>query len=292
MSNIKVISFVNMKGGVAKTTLTANVAWALTHFHSKNILMIDVDMQANLSQYFMKPKDYADLVNREGSFKDKLTVMAVYQKRALPTPSTVKESGNKIEIPKLNLKNLKQTIYSKDDAVLDLIPSTLELVDLDPTNADNRLKKFINDIKDKYHYILIDCPPTMYFFTKSALIASDAYLIPVKPDHLSSFGFILLERVIKQFESDYEKKLIQLGTVFTLVEGKETNLMKDTMRNMRTLSGRYFFSQVFHHSTRVAEAAKYNKTLFEYPRARKYAAEIKAIADDLIKRITEVEKNE
>ncbi|SNQ62752.1 ParA family protein [Candidatus Methanoperedens nitratireducens] len=291
MPNIKVISFVNMKGGVAKTTLTANVGWALTHFHSKNVLMIDVDMQANLSQYFMKPQDYADLVNREGSFKDKLTVMAVYQKRNLTTPSTVRESGNKTEIPKLNLKNLKQTIYSKDGAVLDLIPSTLELVDLDPTNADNRLKIFLNEVRDKYHYLLIDCPPTMYFFTKSALIASDAYLIPVKPDHLSSFGFILLERVIKQFESDYEKKLIQLGTVFTLVEGKETNLMRDTMRNMRKLSDRYFFNQVFHHSTKVAEAAKYNKTLFEYPPAERYADEIKIITDDLIRKIKEVENN-
>ena len=209
MANIKVISFVNMKGGVAKTTLTANIAWALTTIYKKNVLMIDVDMQANLSQYFMKPKDYADLINKKGKFENKLTVMDIYQKK-MARPSTVKESDTSIEEPEVNIENLKRTIYSGPESTLDLIPSTLELVYLDHTDAENRLKRFINEIKENYHYILIDCPPTMSFFTKSALIASDAYLIPIKPDHLSSFGFLLLERVIKQLEYDYEIKLMQL----------------------------------------------------------------------------------
>lgn len=218
--------------------------------------------------------------------------MDIYKKREGRIPSTVKKAGSKAHVQELNLKALTFPVLRAGKACLDLIPSTLQLVDLDPTNAENRLKIFLHRVLNDYDYILIDCPPTMYFSTKSALIASDAYLIPVKPDHLSSFGFLLLEKVIGQFEYDYEKKLIQLGTVFTLVKGRETTLMSQTMEAMRSLPDRYFFDSVLTDSTHVAEAAKYNKTVFDYPKATSQANQMKGITEELFSRLEEVKKND
>lgn len=276
----------NMKGGVGKTTMTANLAGALAHFHQKKVLIVDVDMQANLSQYFMQPEEYASWIKREGDFKKKETVLSIYQKRKIVNPSTVRKKS-KNEPAKLILKNLTFRVFENENAYVDLIPSTLELMDLDTTNAENRLKIFLNTIKDKYDFILIDCPPSMYFFTKSALIAADSYLIPVKPDHLSSFGFLLLEKAIKQLEEDTEKNLIQIGTVFTLF--KETNLMNRTMANMKALRGRYFFDNYLKDLTGTGEAASVNKLIFEYPRAIDNVEALKNITDEFINRINDIE---
>ena len=282
---IKTIAIMNMKGGVGKTTLTANLAGALARYHGKKILIVDVDMQANLSQYFMTPQDYANWIKKEGEFKNKQTVLSIYQKRNLVNPSSVKRKGIKAAST-LNLKNLTHRVYEYGEAHVDLIPSTIELVDLDYTNAENRLKIFLNTIKNKYNLILIDCPPTMYFFTKSALIASDSYLIPVKPDHLSSFGFLLLEKVISQLEADTEKNLIQIGTIFTMV--KRTNLMRDTMHNMKELEGRYFFENYLEDHTGIAEAAGENKLIFKYPRASEDVEALTNITDEFINRINDL----
>jgi len=283
---VKIIAIMNMKGGVGKTTLTANLAGALANYHQKKILIVDVDMQANLSQYFMTPQDYASWIKKEGEFKKKQTVLAIYQRRKIANPNSVKRKAHKANTD-LSLKNLIHRVYSNGDAHVDLIPSTLELMDLETTNADNRLKHFLNTIKEKYDYIFIDCPPTMYFFTKSALIAADSYLIPVKPDHLSSFGFLLLEKAIGQLEDDCEKKLTQIGTVFTMV--KATNLMTSTMNNMKQLSDRYFFDNYLGDYTGIAEAARDNKLIFEYHRAAEHVQSLRNITDEFIQRINDIE---
>ena len=277
----------NMKGGVGKTTLTANLAGALACYHEMKILIVDVDMQANLSQYFMKPNEYASWIKKENEFKNKHTVYAIYQKRNIANPSSVTKKSRKV-ISDLKLNNLIHRVYQNGSAHVDLIPSTIELVDLDCNGAENRLKKYLNTIKDKYDYILIDCPPTMYFFTKSALIASDAYLIPVKPDRLSSIGFLLLEKVISQLEEDAENlKLIQIGTVFTMV--KKTNLMRDTIDEMRQLPKRYFFANSLGDHTAIAEAAGKNKLIFEYRRAINDVKDLMDITDEFIQRIEDIE---
>lgn len=278
---LKIISVMNMKGGVGKTTLTANLAGALAAYHQKKVLIVDVDMQANLSQYFMEPQVYAAWVKKESPFKTKQTVMAIYQKRALASTASVRKKA--MTTQPLSLSNLTYRVFEQGEAHVDLIPSTLELVDLDSTNADNRLKVFLNTVKAKYDLILIDCPPTMYFFTKSALIASDSYLIPVKPDHLSSFGFLLLEKLISQLESDFEKELIQIGTIFTLVKG--TNLMRDTMINMKQLPKRYFFENSLGDYTNIAEAAGLNKLIFQYPKASGHIQALQDITDEFVQRI-------
>jgi chromosome partitioning protein len=276
-----------MKGGVGKTTLTANLAGALARYHEKKILIVDVDMQANLSQYFMSPLSYANWIKKEGTFKNKQTVLSIYQKRNLVNPSSVKKKGITATSP--SLKNLTHRVYEYGEAHVDLIPSTIELVDLDYTNAENRLKIFLKTINNKYDFILIDCPPTMYFFTKSALIASDSYLIPVKPDHLSSLGFMLLEKVISQLEADTEKNLNQIGTVFTMV--KNTTLMKDTMRNMKQLPNRYFFDNYLGDYTGIAEAACGNKLIFEYKRSSDQIKSLQNITDEFIQRISDIEND-
>ena len=115
---------------------------------------------------------------------------------------------------------MRVRIYGNKNKNLDLIPSTLQLMELDTSKrgTENRLKRFISKIRRAYDIILIDCPPTLSIFTLSAYLASDAYIIPIKPDHLSSIGIPLLRRAIQEYEEDYNKKLDFLGIVFTMVD--------------------------------------------------------------------------
>ena len=153
------------------------------------------------------------------------------------------------------------------------------------------LPKKYKEIKDKYDFIFIDCPPTMYFFTKSALIASDAYLVPIKPDHLSSFGFIILEKAIEQVSYDYDVSLVKIGLIFTLVRGRLTKLMKTTMSNIRKLPNIYVFNNVITDLTCVGEASKENKTVFEFSDAVQSANEFKKLCEELIQRLKVVEND-
>ena len=230
----------------------------------------------------MKPKEYSNHLEEK-----KLTIFDIFQKKKLFAPSTVKKHDQKIQGKPLKLENIAINIYS-NDGKLDLIPSTLELMEIEITpGAENRLKNFINKIKDAYDYIIIDCPPRTDFFTQSAFIASEAYLIPIKSDFMSSFGLPLLERALDQYQLDYEIKLIQLGVVFTMV--KNTILSRDTVKLIKS-TNRYVFSSMLRDSTKVAEAAIKNKPLFDYTRAKDYAIEIDNITNELLNRIEEVSK--
>jgi len=275
MNNTKVICVLNMKGGVAKTTLAVNMAYASAYYKHKRMLLVDVDPQFNATQYLMKQKDYISYIE-DGS---KLTVLDIYRPRTERAPSVVLSNGQKKKAPKLNLSNIIVTIF-QNKGKLDLIPSTLQLMELEISTrgTERRLKNFIDQVKDAYDLILIDCPPTLSIFTLSAYLASDAVLVPIKPDWLSTIGLPLLEKVMEQYEEDHGHKISQLGIIFTMVD-KRTTLMKDRMEEIRKT--RKTFKNYLRQSIRVAEAIGSNEPLFLYKRSKLYGEEIKNITDEL-----------
>jgi len=275
--HVKVISLINMKGGVGKTTLAVNIAYALAYFYNKKILIIDVDPQFNATQYLMKEADYIKHIK-----KGKLTILDIFKERPETVPSVVL-GARKEKIPKLSLKNIVVHIYrnEKTGAKLDLIPSTLQLMELDQSarGTEFKLKRFVDKVKNAYDYIFIDCPPTLSIFTLSAYLASDAILVPIKPDILSTIGLPLLERAIQEYEQNYGIEVRQLWIVFTMVD-KRTNLMK---RQMKEISqSRVVFKNYLRQSIRVAEAVKNNEPLFLSKRASDYGIEIKKITEELL----------
>ena len=190
-----VISVINYKGGVGKTTLTANIAGELA-FRGYDVLMIDLDPQASLTFSFIDPESWRNEVASVWTIKNWFSTKKKYREK--------------------NFNKLIISPESVNDALdgrgkLDLISSHLELINVDLELATQlggvdvqtigeqyikvyrRLKEGLGQIPDvAYDYVIIDCPPNFNIVTKSAIVACDYVLIPAKADYLSTMGIELL----------------------------------------------------------------------------------------------------
>jgi len=281
------ISFLNMKGGVGKTTLAVNVAYGLAFFNDKDILLVDVDPQFNATQYLIQGARYVKYIENE----DNLTITDIFRSNQLTFP-TMTGSGKKIARPEPSLNNSTLRVASWSDAPgkLDLIPSNLDLmmVESSERGTEYRLARFLEKIKDAYDYIILDCPPTISIFTCSAFLASDAIVTPVKPDHLSSIGLPLLDSVIVKYENDYDKAIIKLGVIFNMVN-KRHNLDRRVMQNIR-VSGRPYFNSYLRNSTTIARAVQARLPIFAYDDSKsKHGPDIKNICNELIQKMEDSE---
>jgi chromosome partitioning protein len=196
----KVISFINYKGGVGKTTTTFHIGCALAMFEpKKKVLLIDADPQTNLTFLCCEFSKWESHVKTYGSLE---TVYSAYL-------------DNKKQL-------LRDIIWEKpmtrpELANIDLVPSTIELLDIDlrlqsktkaattiheiaQIHVDQRsiLSKAIKGVASNYDYILIDCPPNLYLATQNALYASDGYLVTLMPDHFSTIGVKFLDKKVRQ----------------------------------------------------------------------------------------------
>lgn len=213
----KNISFINLKGGVGKTTLTVAVAEILSIEFNKKVLVIDLDPQTNATVLLISQEEW-----QERNSENKTIHQLFLDKIKNTTVFDINESI----IP--NVSNIKSKCGN-----LDLLPSSIDLIDITDSisalNTDNSIiniintelkKKDINDssIEDKYDYILIDCPPNLDGITMCGVYISDYYIVPVLPDTLSTYGLKQVidkiqkkTREIKRLDKDYNIK--PLGVV-------------------------------------------------------------------------------
>ena len=220
---MKVISFVNMKGGVGKTTLAVNIADFLANRHAKEVLLIDVDPQFNATQCLINGDAYIEYINAGGT-----TIKDVFNSRKASSVSVVGGITKKEPIP------FSDIIPYKTARGYDLIPSQLDLFRFEMApgqGTENRLKNYLNHIKEtgKYDICIIDCPPTPSVWMTSALIASDFYLIPSKPDPISMTGLDLLEGIIRERKDNYGCSCKCAGLVLTIAE-TSTNVYKNAVQ--------------------------------------------------------------
>ena len=276
----KTIAFLNMKGGVGKTTLAVNIAGALAKLENLKVLLIDLDPQYNATQYLVNLQLHPEYV--DGKEPTVLDIMG----GATDVPSVV--NGAKIaKRGKIHIDEVARRLYHQHErgAVLDLIPATLHLINLEmaPRGYEHKLQNFVKRINEIYDYIFIDCPPTFSVFLLSGFLASDYYLVPLKPDPLSTLGIRLLEKVISAYSDLYNKEIEPLGIVFTMV--RSTNEMWNVQSGIKDTSAgkRYVFKNSLSIGTAVAEASRKNLLLFEYGRSYKQGEEIKQITDELLK---------
>lgn len=210
--NAKIVSFINMKGGVGKTTLCLGIGEYLSKedTHNKKILYIDMDPQFNTTQTLMNEFDLEEKYLSE-YYKTK-NVRKIFE-----MPTTISE---KPILPK------PEDIIVKLNSNIDIIPGTINLIFEDSNKEDKirRLKKFIkdNNLRNDYDFIFIDCPPTISLYTDAALMTSDYYLVPNRIDRYSILGIKLLKQIIDRLESNQDLDIKALGIVYTMV-GDETN---------------------------------------------------------------------
>lgn len=278
----KIVSMLNMKGGVGKTTLAVNMASCLAKLKDKKVLLIDLDPQYNATQYLVNLERHPEFVNGEQP-----TVFDIMAGESVSAFSVA--NGSKLETKprRIGIQDVKRTIYAGNEGkgVLDLIPGTLHLIRLEMSlgrGTENKLRRFVKEIEGAYEFIFIDCPPTFSIFLLSGFLASDYYVVPLKPDPLSTLGIPLLERVIDVYSETYGKEIQPRGIIFTMV--RNTKEMHNVMEDIRDTSAekRYVFKNVLSMSTRVAEASRRNLPLFECEDAVKYGDEIKRITNEFL----------
>ena len=206
------VSLINMKGGVGKTTLTVNIAHCLATRRNSNTLVIDIDPQFNATQCLMDPKQYVEHIKNEGD-----SVINVFDRFSRSLVSSVRGTKNKKhkDLSSIEPIQILERLY--------LLPGNLELyrTEMSPGEGrENRLNKYLKEInkKGKFDHVIIDTPPTPSVWMTSALLASDYYLIPVKPDPLSFTGIDLLKNIIESKKENYDLDIKCAGVVLNMVE--------------------------------------------------------------------------
>jgi chromosome partitioning protein len=198
----KTVSFINMKGGVGKTTLAVNVGYTLSKKFGKKVLVIDVDPQMNATQYTLDDSQILEIMENPNQ-----SIYGILKTEPTIPPIT-KESND--DGP------LFEGIINISDN-LDLIPSHLSLMSIYLDDEPLTLFNYIKEIRDSYDIIIIDSPPTISPYTKISLLASDAYVVPMKTEALSLFGLPLLQNYIDRLTKQFDRDLDFLGIVLTMV---------------------------------------------------------------------------
>lgn len=196
-----VITVMNMKGGVGKTTVTAHLGGLFAkcdiNHKPRRVLLIDYDAQFNLSQVFIPAPTYFQLEKR------RKTSLAILQDDETDiNPYHIQVPGN-YDPPALS--KLKYSIYEHEDGTcLDIVPSTLDLMYIAlgqsakrTKRLEERFSKFVTDCKRNYDIVIIDCHPAGSILTKTSLRNSNHVLIPVAPDRYALRGIGLMMRFIE-----------------------------------------------------------------------------------------------
>lgn len=207
-----IISVVNMKGGVAKTTLATNLADALVRREGLRVLLIDLDPQFNATQCLVSGEDY---VARRAA--GERTIVSVFDDTPPPVVSAVKPE---VVSPAISLGSIKPWTVKFN---FDLVPGDLELYRLEMGGGqgrEQRLKRYLEAIKadENYDFVIIDTPPTPSHWMMAALLASSGYIVPVKPEPLSRTGIDLLRGVVERCSHNFGHPIDCLGVVLTIVE--------------------------------------------------------------------------
>ncbi|MBH0167568.1 AAA family ATPase [Fictibacillus sp. 7GRE50] len=210
MNKAKVISFINMKGGVGKTTTCMNIAYTLVKEFKKNVLLIDMDPQFNATQALFTK--FSNFGIYEQLQKENKTISHILTP---PRGGITKQSSSH------ELEEIIIQLFSLEEAVLDMIPGDLELISFESSRrgSEKILQNFIDtEIREhfNYDYILIDTPATYSIYSQSSLIASDYYCVPIAPDVFSALGYSLLQRVMGDDLTLSSESVKNLGIVFTL----------------------------------------------------------------------------
>lgn len=197
---------INYKGGVGKTTVTANLGAELAH-RGHRVLLVDLDAQCSLTFSFVKPDFWKTKLADSGTIKawfDSFTESRPLNLQDLIyTPSPVSwrvRNGDLHLIPShLGLINVDLELATE------LGGATLKQAKKNYLRVHRRLAEGLDDLDESYDLVLIDCPPNFNVVTKTAIVASENLLIPAKPDYLSTLGIDYLRRSLDQLVADYNE---------------------------------------------------------------------------------------
>ncbi len=273
-----VVAVVNMKGGVGKSTVTANLGWHSAYNRDKKVLLVDLDPQFNLSQYALGSERYQDLLKKKTP-----TVYDIFEQTS---------SAPHVRDTPADLQNaICQVKAWTDGSRLDLVPSRLDLAWSlkNSYGKEKHLANFLRHQRKTYDLILLDCPPTQSMLTDAAYQSSDFVLIPVKPEFLSTIGLPLLVKSLDDFKLQHPDSLIQIaGILFNAMseDKPEHQRSKADVIGLAKRNHWHVFANEISYSDSYPKGSREGKPIFltGYARANK-VNEFEALADEFSQRI-------
>lgn len=254
----KVISVANQKGGVGKTTTTINLCTILAK-KGKKVLLIDADPQGNATS---------------GLGVDKEIEVSTYD--ILANDATIEQS-----LQDTAIKNLKVCPSN-----INLAGAEVELVSM--MSREQRLKEKLEEIKDRFDYILIDCPPSLGLITLNAFTASDSVLIPVQCEYYALEGLGQLLNTINLVKKHLNKNIQIEGALLTMYDMR-TNLSNQVVKEVKKYFDNKVYKTVIPRNVRLSEAPSYGMPITEYDPRSKGAKSYLKFAKEFLK-INEEEK--
>lgn len=250
----KIVSITNQKGGVGKTTTAVSLAYALSEA-GKTVLFVDIDPQANGTSSLG--------INRRNLQK------SVYEVIIGTCP--VREA-------------IIPTAYKNLDILptnMNLAGAEIEMVALE--KRESLLKEALNQVRHRYDFIIIDCPPSLSLLTLNALNASNSALIPLQPEYLALEGVSQLMNTIKLVKQRYNPTLYIEGVLLTMYDGR-MNVTLQVAHEVKKYFGNKVYKTVIARNVRLSEAPSHGKPVQVYDRYSKGALAYREMAREFLER--------
>ena len=255
----KIISVANQKGGVGKTTTTINLGTILAK-RGKKVLLIDADPQGNATS---------------GLGVEKKVELSTYD--ILTGETTMDEA-----IKDTKMKNLKICPSN-----INLAGAEVELVSM--MSREQRLKEKLEEVKNRFDYVLIDCPPSLGLITLNSFTASDSVLIPVQCEYYALEGLGQLINTINLVKKHLNKNIQIEGALLTMYDVR-TNLSNQVVKEVKKYFDNKVYKTVIPRNVRVSEAPSYGMPITEYDSRSKGAKSYIKFAREFLKINEEEEK--
>ncbi|BDD12572.1 hypothetical protein FUAX_50040 (plasmid) [Fulvitalea axinellae] len=225
----RIISILNHKGGVGKTTTTANLGASLSRL-GERVLLVDMDPQSNLSQHFSIESPERNVYH------------SLCEGESLPVWS-IRER-------------------------LDVVPADLDLADAPlrlqrDVNGFFKLRECLEEVRENYDYILIDCPPSLEILTANALIASNEAMVVVQAHYFAAKGLSSVFNLIDSLQQNLNRDLDISGILLTQLD-KRTVFTRGIAQMVGELYEKYAFDTVVRYNISLAESTSAGKDIFEY----------------------------
>ncbi|OSY87880.1 chromosome partitioning protein ParA [Tenacibaculum holothuriorum] len=248
----RIIAIANQKGGVGKTTTTVNLAASLGVLEKK-VLLIDADPQANATSGLGLDVESIEL----GTYQ-------VLEHTISP----------------------KDAILKTDSPNVDLIPAHIDLVAIEIELVDKQqreymLKNALQEVKDEYDYILIDCAPSLGLITLNSLVAADSVIIPIQCEYFALEGLGKLLNTIKSVQKIHNQSLEIEGLLLTMFDAR-LRLSNQVVEEVRKHFSSMVFETVVHRNIRLSEAPSYGESIISYDATSKGAVNYLNLANEIL----------